>query len=85
MTTTKELIEKLVGSLREVPDVTEIVELAAPNPEALIRRNEALLAGFADATGRPARPGQERPAQGAHGLPVRGRRPRGHRSTPPAR
>ena len=58
MTTTKELIEKLVGSLREVPDVTEIVELAAPNPEVLIRRNEALLAGFADATDVRLDPGK---------------------------
>lgn len=51
MTTTKDLTERLAGMAGEVPDVTEVVELATPGPEALVRRNEKLLGGLAEAAG----------------------------------
>lgn len=51
MTTTKDLTERLAGMLGDVPDVTEVVELVAPGPEAFVRRNEKLLAGLAEAAG----------------------------------
>ncbi|WP_028049070.1 hypothetical protein [Cellulomonas sp. URHD0024] len=58
MTTTKELTEKLVEQLRDVPHITEIVELATPSPEEFVRRNELLIEGFADATGARIDPGK---------------------------
>jgi hypothetical protein len=47
MTTTKELTEKLASLVGEVPDVTEVVELAALRPEEVLRRNEKVLADLA--------------------------------------
>jgi hypothetical protein len=58
MTTTKDLTERLAGMVGEVPDVTEVVELAAPGPEALVRRNEKLLGGLAEAAGVRLDPSQ---------------------------
>ncbi len=49
MTTTKDLTQALAGLVGDVPDVTEVVELATPAPEAFVRRNEKLLAGLAEA------------------------------------
>lgn len=53
MTTTKDLTERLTGLVGDVPDVTEVVELASPGPEAFVRRNEKLFAGLAEAAGIP--------------------------------
>ncbi|GIG22730.1 hypothetical protein Cch01nite_34540 [Cellulomonas chitinilytica] len=51
MTSTKELTARLTELVGDVPDVTEVVELAALRPEAVLRRNEKVLADLAGTAG----------------------------------
>ncbi len=51
MTTIKDLTARLAELAGDVPDVTEVVELATLRPEAVLRRNEKVLADLAGTAG----------------------------------